>query len=263
MEAELGGATARLLQDLAAHCDQALILNADSNDLKEDWLATRFLAARHLAAQGRDPKEILNEAMAFLGSRVKDPATPGLRSGRMLIYWQMAEQCLRRGEDPGPALVEALRTCDASSIFNQDYVGGVLNFKGRLELARGEDPRPTLSNVLERTQPRLQGDASWAFPVTAGEAWLIQAEWERRMSLDPSESLAKCCSMADRALRIFPAAPQANAIKGLALAMDIKRDPAKKPLLMPAARQNLKLALAGKGDTRLAARLVRELPGSS
>ena len=250
-----------LLHELKAHSDLALELDPEAPDLLEDWVETRFLMAKYQAAEGQAAPPALEGAATFLASRVKEPPTRALAAARMLIYWQLAERSQRLHQDPGPMLLEALRCSEVTSAFNRDYLGEVLNFKARLEAARGQDPRPTLDNNLGRLQPRTTGNAGWPPLETAAEAWFIKAEWETGKSLDASTSLDNLQRMADQALRICPGAPSSNLLKGLAYALEIKRTPSRKALLLPAARACLRTAEQGHVPPGLRSQLEHDLGG--
>ena len=248
-----------LLTVLADLCDEALRLGPDRQDLREDWLASRFLLAREQARRGQDPEPVLDAGLAFLGSPGKGDPGPESRAARMLFSWQLAERCLRRGEDPGPAMVEALRNAGPTPGYLRDFQAKVLNREASLEEARALDPRPTLDTLLDHCRPQAPGLAGWAPLEDAASAWLQRAEWERGHGLDSSASLENAQAMADRAIQIFPAAPDANALKGLACALEIALSPSRRPLLLPMARARLRLATSGGGRAELVSRLRREL----
>jgi tetratricopeptide (TPR) repeat protein len=248
-----------LLKEMGVHSDLALELEPDAPAFLEDWLGTRFLTARYQNALGRDALPGLEGAMTFMATRVKEPAAPALQAARMLIFWQVAEARAQHGQDPGPALLEALRASMPTASFNRDYQGDVLNFKARLEVIRGQDPRPTLDNNLGRLQAGIQATDAWTTLETAAEAWFIRADWEAGKAMDPAASLASLHRMADQALRIYPGAPSSNVLKGLAFSMEIQHDPSRKALLLPAARERLKSAQSGQSAGRLLPKLAHDL----
>jgi len=248
-----------LLKELGVHSDLALELEPDAPALLEDWLGTRFLTAKCQNALGGDARPGLEGALTFMATRVKEPATPALQAARMVIFWQMAEARAQHGQDPGPALLEALRASLPTESFNRDYLGEVLNFKARFEVSRGQDPRPTLDNNLGRLQAGIQANDAWTTLETAAEAWFIRADWEAGRAMDPAASLASLHRMADQALRIYPGAPSSNVLKGLAFSMEIQHDPSRRALLLPAARERLKSAQASRGAGRLLPKLEHDL----
>ncbi len=223
VQMERGIRSLPLLQELGSHCDLALRLDPQAPELLEDWLATRFLLVRQLAALGQDPRQELEGATAFLGALPQKARTPVVVRGGFLLQWQKAQASLRHAQDPGPALVEALRAVDTPPIFIRDYRGEILLFKARLEASRGEDPRPTLDAALDRYPPGAQGQTPWPSLETLAETWLFRAHWERTRSLDAQASLGKARALAEEALRICPTAPAANAIRDAALAMEARR----------------------------------------
>ena len=194
-----------------ALADQALRLNPDDPDLQEDWLSLRFLMARHA---GQDPgaREGLVASLAFLGSRVKAPLTPGLANAKMLILWANAQEQVARKADPGPFLSEAMKTPAAAPALRREYLGQVLNTMARDEAARGADPRPTLDSSLARFQPQLKDHPSWSLLETMAEAWLIRGEWERAHGLDATDSLHQCETLVDQALVLHPGSASAQAL---------------------------------------------------
>ena len=86
-----------------------------------------------------------------------------------------------------------------------------------------------------------------------------QTQADQQLAKLKAEQEALTKAMADRAIQIFPAAPDANALKGLACALEIALSPSRRPLLLPMARARLRLATSGGGRAELVSRLRREL----
>ena len=151
----------------------------------------------------------------------------------MLIYWQVAERCLRKGEDPGPALAEALKNGEQPLFLRRDYLGQILNAKARAEAARGTDPTATLDRLLVNFQPLLlQGRPSWTLCENAAEAWLIRADWEASHGQNPNASLSQGEALSHEALQANPGSARAQALNALAQARLLKpthRRPGSKP----------------------------------
>lgn len=258
LDLERGARPIEGLRLLAGRCDEALRLDPGDPSLREDWLASRFLLARGQAAQGADPRQALEEALAFLESRSPGPGAR-TRACRMVICWQLADFEFRNGQDPGASLKAALENAVPTPAFNRDYLGAVLNLKARVEAAGGRDPRPAVEEAL-----RSIGAAhSWERAETAAEAWYIRAEWETGKAMDASASLAQVLTLTDRALGARSGAGAANALKGLALVLEMRRDPSRRALLLPAVRQQLKSARSAGGGGHLVDKLERALPGLS
>ena len=151
--------------EILSACDRALKLNPESPDLQDDWVAFRWMRARRLAQLGQDPEPELKAAKAFLDTWAREPLTVALRVDRMLINWQLAERNFLRGGDPDPALAEALKTAGHTPFLYRDYLWEVLNFKARVEAARGVDPRPALDAVMATIQLQRQ-TPSWSLQET-------------------------------------------------------------------------------------------------
>ena len=198
----------RVLETLG---DQTLRLNPEDPDLQEDWLSLRFLMARH-AHQDRGGAERLMAALAFLGTRVKGPLTPGLDNARMLILWAQAEALIARKADPKACLAEALKAPAPAPALRREYLGQVFNCKAREEAARGIDPRPTLDLALARFQSRLKDRPGWSLLETVAEGWLIRGQWEGAHGLEAADSLRQCEALLDQALVIHPASRSAQAL---------------------------------------------------
>ena len=260
-ELQLGGGTlpAGFLQEQIQRCDQVLALEPDHPGLQEDWLGLRLLAARRLGELGQDRFPQLDAALVFLGTRVREPLSPGLQAERMAIYWQLAEQRLASGEDAELALAEALRDSASPALAGDPRLAEVLNCKARMEADQGRDPRPTVERTLSLLAPALQGGPHWPQEDAAAEAWFIRAEWEQTHGLDPRASLQSASERVDLALRAFPADPRANALQGLLNLLEVKAAPAQRASRLPLARERLRLCLAEAVPGRLAQRLRHTL----
>ena len=125
--------------------------------------------------------------------------------------------------------------------------------------------RPTAPTTPFKAEPvpLLNWDGDWPALETAAEAWFIRATWEMDRTLDAAPSLVNLNRFADQALRIWPGAPSSNVLKGLAYALELRRDPARRALLLPAAQARLKAAQGGHIPERLGPRLKRELSSRS
>jgi serine/threonine-protein kinase len=259
---EWGDLPPSFLPELQASCDRALRLAPGDPELQDDWLGFRWLEARRLSELGQDPGAQLEAARTFLETWAKEPLTVRLRADRMLVYWKLAERDFLRGGDPGPALTEALATSGHTPFLFRDYLWEVLNFKARVDAARGIDPRPTLDAALEHFQPLQQG-APWSLKETFAGTWLIRAEWETAHGLDPSASLRHARSLAESARNQAPDSGSAYALEGLSQVLEMKAFPRERPRLLPLAQERLKLALARcpRGlDQALLKRALQGLP---
>ena len=209
IQADQGTFPAERGRALEKQTDQALRLNPENPDLQEDWLSLRFLMASH---GGEGARERLLASLAFLGTRVKAPLTPGLANARMLILWAQAESQMARKADPEPYLSDALKAPAFAPALRREYLGQVFNCKAREEAARGQDPRPSLDLALARFQPQLKDRPGWSLLETVAEGWLIRAHWERAHGLDASASLRQCATLADQALGLQPGSRPALAL---------------------------------------------------
>jgi len=240
---EWGEPPGALLAELRAAADRALRLDPTDPELQDDWLALRFLQAALMERLGEDPEPVLAAARAFLDSWVKDPLPAPLRADRMLIYWLLAEREFRRGGDPDTALTEALKTSGHTPFLDRDYFWEVVNFKARVDAARGADPRPALDAALGDLQPGM-ADLPWTLKETLAASWLIRAEWESGHGLDASASLRKARAFAQGARDRNPESGSACALEGLALALELKASPGERKRLLPLVRERLGQALA-------------------
>jgi len=255
---EWGELPAGLLVELQAASTRALSLDPADPDLQDDWLAFHWLRARQLQQLGQDPGPELEAARAFMTTWVREPLSPRLQADRMLIYWQLAEREFLRTGDAGPALAEALKTSGHTPFYYRDYLWEVLNFKARVDAARGVDPRPVLDAALGQLQPLQQG-TPWSLKETVAASWLIRAQWESAHGLDPSASTLKARALAESARSQNPDSASACALEGLALVQELKASPRERPRLLPLARESLSQALArsprGLNQTLLASAL--------
>jgi serine/threonine-protein kinase len=244
LDLEWGSLSLPFLADLEAESTQALRLDPEDPRLQDDWVAFRWLKAMRLADLGQDPEPDLTAARDFLGTWAREPLAPALKADRMLVYWQLAEREFARRQDPGPDLTEALKTSGHTAFLFQDYFWGVLNFKARMEAARGADPRPTLEAAQEHLQPLLQQRPLWPLKEASAEGWLIRAGWESSRGLDPASSIRNALALAESARSQVPESASATALEGLAQVMEMKAHPGERARLLPLARDRLRRALA-------------------
>jgi serine/threonine-protein kinase len=188
------------LETLQLASDRALRLDPGNRDLQDDRLFFSILKARHMVELGQDPGPELDAADRTLAAWSREPLTAALRADRMLLRWLRAERDFRRGEDPEPALAEALRDPGHTPFLDRDYLGDILNFKARVEASRGRDPRPTLDQALAWMEPLLGTGAPRSLCGTAAQSWLIRSQWEAAHGLDPGPSQQRSRALAERAL---------------------------------------------------------------
>jgi serine/threonine-protein kinase len=240
---EWGELADSFLVPLQADSDRALVLDPTDPELQDDWIAFRWLRARQLLELGQDPEPELAAARAFIETRTREPLTVRLRADRMLIYWQSAEREFLRHGDAGPALTEALKTSGHTPFYYRDYLWELLNFKARVDAARGIDPRPVLDAALEQLRPMRQG-TPWSLQETLASSWLIRAQWEGGHGLDPAASIRRARALAQSARYQNPDSASACALEGLALVEELKAFPRERQRLLAQARERLGQALA-------------------
>jgi eukaryotic-like serine/threonine-protein kinase len=260
LDLESGRPPGTALPELQVTSEQALRLNPADPELQDDWLAMRMLKVWSLRLAGQDPEPELAAARAFIETRTREPFTTRLRADRMLVYWQTAEREFHRGGDPGPALTEALKTSGHTPFLFRDFLWEVLNFKARVDAARGMDPRPTLDTALNHLQPLQQG-VPWSLKETFASTWLIRAEWEAGHGLDPALSLRNARILAESARTQNPDSASCYALEGLALVQEMKAFPRVRAQLRPMAQARLEQALArstlGPNQVQLKRELAR------
>ena len=259
-QAYRGKLSLAFINDLRLRCERALSLDPTRKELQDDWLLISLLKAWQLQNLGRDSGPGLDGALAFLHTWAREPVPVEFRADRMLLHLRLAERSLSRGEDPQADLAEALRDLGHTASFrHRDFLGDVLNFKARVELHRGLDPRPTLAEARSRMQPMLERGAGWTLRETAAESWQIQALWEAGHGLDARPSLQQCRALADQALRIHPRSSSGHALQGLADVLEAQLDPPERGRHLARARNELLQSQAFGPGTRLCVLLRRGL----
>ncbi len=211
LQLDQGQLTLEALAGLEAQCRQALRLDPGDPGLQDDWLGLRILKVMRLRDLGRDAREDLDEAMIFQGTRLKEPLTRALRTGRMAVLLLQARAAFQRGEDPGPALQECLKVADPGPFLSRDLRREALIFKARVEASRGVDPGPTLGEALARIP--VTDHPSWTASQSACEAWLVRAEWEAAHGQDGAASLRKARTFINAALQLNPGSLPGRALE--------------------------------------------------
>jgi serine/threonine-protein kinase len=248
------------IDDLRARCERALTLDPRQQELQDDWLIFSLVKVRQLLGQGRDTGPELDAALAFLNTWGREPLPVEFRADRMLLHLRLAERSFDRGEDPQADLGAAMKDLGHTVSFrHRDFLGDVLNFKARVEAARGFDPRPTLVDALDRMQPLLEHGASWTLCETAAESWQLRADWEATHGLDPRNSLQHSGALVDLALHINGRSSAGHALKGLTELLEARLHPADRQLHLTHAHQQLLLAQALSPRGRLVAWLRKSL----
>ncbi|BDU72817.1 serine/threonine-protein kinase [Mesoterricola silvestris] len=194
-----------------AQCRQALERDPGDPRLQDDWLGLRILKVLRLRDLGQDGRRDLDEAMIFQGTRLKEPLTRALATDRMAVLWLQAQAAFQRGEEPGPALGEALRSPDPAPLLFLDLRREALILKARAEAARNLDPRPSLDEALARVP--LTDHPAWTASQSACEAWLVRAAWEAAHGQDAAASLRRARTHLNAALQLNPGSVRGRALE--------------------------------------------------
>jgi len=260
LQASQGRPALALVDRLRGLCRQALELDPALPKLQDDWVTLGIIRSLRLRDLGQDGGPDLEGALAYLEARCREPLTVELKAHRMLLHWRLAELKLGRGESPDRDLALALQDLGHTASFLQrDFLGEILNFKARVEMIRGGDPRPTLDESLERMSPLVEHAVSWTASETIAEAWGIRADWEAAHGLDARASLRNCQAAAEQALRTNPRSSSGQALKGLADLVAIRYAPGDRARLLAQARASLRRARALQPAGRLQALLDHSL----
>jgi len=248
-----------LLQRLRARCATALTMDPRQPDLQDDWIRINVISALRLRDLGQDDGPALDSSLAYLQTWAREPLTVELRTHRMVLHWHLAERNFAQGQDPEPELRAALEDLGhTGSFLHRDYLGDVLNFKARVEMERGLDPRPTLDQALDRMNPLLERDPSWTACETIAESWYLKAAWEDGHGQDARTSLEHAQAMTNWALRINPGSATGHALKGLTEVLLMNYSPNNRESLLGQARDQLRLSSRGNWS-RLQAQLKLSL----
>ncbi|MDR3670098.1 MAG: serine/threonine-protein kinase [Holophaga sp.] len=257
-----GNLTLARIDELHARCERALGLDRSQQELQDDWIQICLLRVMLLQRLGRDCRPDLYAGLGFLNAWAREPLSAELRADRMVIHFRLAECSFQRGGNPDPDLAEAMKDMGHTLYFrHRDYLGDLLNFKARVEQARGQDPRPTLADALARMEPTLEQGSNWTACETAAESWQLRAAWEARCGLDPAASLQRSQALADLALQLNPHSGPCHAIKGMAEWLKARTQPENRPLLLAQAREQLLLAQGMEPKGRLTTWLRESMNG--
>jgi serine/threonine-protein kinase len=237
---ERGELTPRAVEDLQAQAGLGLQLDPDSQDAQTDWLQAAALKAMLLLGLGQDPHTVLDQALQFYWTRTREPRGVELRMDHLVLYWLQGERDFARGEDPGPAIAEALKDPGHTATRPRDYQGDLLNLKARFDAARGLDPRTEVEAIVARYEPPARQRAVCGLCETAARAWLTRAEWELRHRIDPLESIRRAQSQIQRALEIRPTSASAHALQGLSQVLEARTQPEHRNWLIGRAQEHLR-----------------------
>lgn len=230
------------LAELEQRTDQLLLLDPDNPDSQSDWLRVRGLKARRLLDLGQDPRAVLDAGVHFYWTRTREPRTVDLRVDHMELYALQAERDFTHGEDPTPALMEALKDPGHAVQGHRDFYGDLLNLKARVEAAQGKDPRPTVEALLARFQPLAERQGQYDLYEIAAEAWLTRAHWERGHGIDPLTSLRQAQALLHRALQVKPTSAAAHALLGQTQVLEAQVQPENRSWLLQRAQEHQQLA---------------------
>jgi serine/threonine-protein kinase len=249
------------LENLERRTRQTLVLNPDASQAQSDWLRANGLKVMRMMDLGLDPRPDLDEAMQFYWTRTREPRTVDLRVDHMVLYQRQAEQAWAHGQDPWPALTEALRDAGHAEGRHRDFYGDLLNTKARLEAASGQDPRPTAELVLQRFEAPAQARGVYYLCEIAAEAWMIISDAEAKAGQDPLPSLLRAQSLLQRALQGKSTSASAHALVGQTQVMEALLQPRNRSWLLARAQEQLRWAVrlnpADGHNARLRARLEK------
>ena len=140
-------------------------------------------------AQGEDTRERSRRLLAQqedAAARLRSEAPSIIQGPRTLLLWQLAEGQWRRGEDPRPALQEAL-TRDVAMKEEHDEI---LNLLARYRAQHGLDPEPQIRQALAIIDHEDRMTPGWYYYDTLrGESRLIEATWAWWTGRDPREAI--------------------------------------------------------------------------
>jgi len=251
---------ARLLDHLDQRCQTALGLDPEQPNLQWDRITLALMRAARQRERGQDNGPELATARALLERRPTLAPPVQDRLLRMVLHWREAQRSQGRGRAPDRELALALRDLGHTSVLlARDHLGDVLNFAARLELRRGQDPRPTLAWTLAQPRPTPGHPVGWATWESLAEAACIRAAWEARHGLNHPASLTACRDLADRALAGNPRSARGHALKGLAELLAAQSSPEDRAALQNRAWQRLQTARALRPPGRLTADLEAAL----
>lgn len=225
---------------LGRQAELELQLDPGRQAAQSDWLQVASLKAMRLLGLSRDPRAVLDQALQFYWTRTGEPRGMDLRMDHLVLYWLQAERDFARGEDPGPALTEALKDPGHTVARGRDHLGDLLNLKARFTAAKGLDPRPEVEAVVAGFEPSARQEAACDGCETAARAWLTRAEWEFRHRIDPADSLRRAQDQLQRALARRPTSASAHALQGLAQVLEARSQPARRASLLAHAREQLR-----------------------
>ena len=228
------------LEDLERHTDRQLQLNPGNQDAQSDWLQARSLKALCLWRLGRDSQAVLDQALDFYWKRTAQPRGAQLRMDHLVLYWLQAEQDFDRGEDPTPALAEAMKDPGHTVTRFRDFQGDLLNFKARFEASRDQDPRPTVETIIARFEPPSDQQGACNACEIAAKAWLIRAEWEQGHQIDPMDSIRHAQALLQRTLESRPTSGSAHAMQGLSHLLEARWQPQNRKWLLARATEQLR-----------------------
>jgi len=240
---ERGTLGAQEVDRLARQADQALGLDPDNPEAQSDWLQVAALKTMRLLGLGQDPRAVLDRALRFYWMHTRDPRPPALRMDHLVLYWLQAERDRAQGEDPGPALTEALKDPGHTVTRSRDFLGDLLNLKARVDAAQGRDPRPQAEAIVAGFEPPPDQLAPASQRETAARAWLTRAGWELDHGIDPLGSLRQAQAQLQRALEVCPTSAAAQALQGLAQALEARARPGQRRSLLARAREHLRWSI--------------------
>ena len=240
---EHGDLTRESLDGLQRRIQDNLALVPEDPLAQSDWLRSQFIRIMRMMDLGQDPRRELDEGMHFFWTRTREPRSVDLKIDHMVLYLRQSQWQASHGQDPWPALTEAMRDSGHAVGRHRDLFGDLLNFKARLEAEHGLDPRPTAEAVLERFQPLAEERGTCDLCQIAAEAWMTLADSEARGGQDPVPSLRRAQGLLQRALQAKASSATAHAMLGQTLAMEAIAHPGDRAWLLVRAQEQLRWAL--------------------
>ena len=239
---ERGDLALATLDELQRRTQQVLLLAPEDPQAQSDWLRGHALKVMRMQDLGVDPRRELEEGLRFFWTRTREPRTVDLRIEHMVLYLQQAEWEARHDRDPWPSITESMRDAGHAVGRHRDFYGDLLNLKARLELAGGQDPRPTLELLRERFETAAEDKGIYYLCEISAEGWMTRAQAELQAGQDPLPSLRRAQTLLQRALQSKSTSSSAHALLGQTQVMEAQLQPQNRSWLLNRAQEQLKWA---------------------
>ena len=206
------------LFDRAGEVYARLLQNTPSDPGLYEGDCGRWTSVINTAANQEDvPEARVAEALAVCDRALSvDPGLAGVRVLQASMFWRLADQKLKRGNDPTADLQAGIRLADQAIALDPgnasawSYLASSQRLLAQWKLSRGLDARADIQRGLEAARKAVEVQPDLASAHSGlGSVELVLVQDQQRRGADPRPALQRAAASYEKAMALNPRFPPA------------------------------------------------------